>query len=306
MLPAYGRSSTVVDVKFSVWPNPMAAALDVIETARWADAGGWYGVWFADHYMPNTADGAPASGDTLECWSVLPAIAMATSRVRIGPLVAPTSVHHPALLANRAATIDQLSGGRFVLGLGAGWQVNEHQAYGIALEEPKARVDRFEEAITVVRSLLDEDRTTFAGSVYSVTNAPCEPKPVQARLPLLVGTGSPRMLRLTAKHADEWNTWGDPSLVAERRSVFLRACDAVDRDPASVHLSVQALVTLGESASDNRTIGGSAEQLLEVLGAYADLGVDELIVPDFNLGSSLTERHDNLARIKSDVLDRFS
>ena len=293
-------------MKFSVWPNPMSAALDVIETARWADAEGWYGVWFADHYMPNTADGSPTGGDTLECWSMLPAIAMATSRVRIGPLVAPTSVHHPALLASRAATIDQLSGGRFVLGLGAGWQVNEHQAYGIALEDPRARVDRFSEALRIVRSLLDNDRTTFAGSVYSLADAPCEPKPVQAHLPLLVGTGSPRMLRLTAQHADEWNTWGDPSLVSERRTAFLRACDAVDRDPASVHLSVQALVTLGEAATDNRTIGGSPDELLEVLGAYADLGVDEVIVPDWNLGSSLSERLDNLARIKADVLDRFA
>lgn len=293
-------------MKFSVWPNPMSAALDVVETARWADRQGWYGVWFADHYMPNTADGAPASGDTLECWSVLPALAAATSRVRIGPLVAPTSVHHPGLLANRAATIDQLSGGRFVLGLGAGWQVNEHRAYGIALEEPRARVDRFEEAITIVRSLLVEDRTTFDGAVYTITDAPCEPKPVQSRLPLLVGTGSPRMLRLTARHADEWNTWGDPSLVAERRARFLIACEAEGRDPASVHLSVQALVELGGKAGDNRTIGGSAEQLLEVLGAYADLGVDELIVPDWNLGGSLAERLDNLARIRSEVLDRVA
>ena len=302
-------------MRFSVWPNPMQSTSDVLAIARWADAEGWYGVWFADHYMPNTADGAPVGGDTLECWSMLPAIALATERVRVGPLVAPTSVHHPALLAKRAATIDQLSGGRFVLGLGAGWQVNEHQAYGIALEEPKARVDRFEEAVTVVRSLLDTDRTTFAGDVFTITDAPCEPKPVQQHLPLLVGTGSPRMLRLTAKHADEWNTWGDPSLIAERRASFLVACDAVGRDPATMHVSVQALVLLTDDPAaaaeaktgpmGNRTIAGSAQALVDVLGEYAALGVDEVIVPDFNLGTTLAERLDNLARIKADVLDRL-
>jgi probable F420-dependent oxidoreductase len=316
VLPAYGESSTVVDVKFSVWPNPVQSTSDVLAIARWADTEGWYGVWFADHYMPNTPDGSPASGETLECWSVLPAIATATSRVRLGPLVAPTSVHHPALLAKRAATIDHLSNGRFVLGLGAGWQVNEHQAYGIALEEPRERVNRFEEAITIVRSLLDEDRTTFAGDVYTITDAPAEPKPVQAHLPLLVGTGSPRMLRLTARFADEWNTWGDPSLIAERRASFLQACEDVGRDPATMRVSVQALVQLTDDASaaaeakagpmGNRTIAGSAQQLVDVIGEWAALGVDEIIVPDFNLGATVAERLDALARIKSEVLDRFA
>ena len=123
-------------MKFSLWPDndrPPAALLDEV---RSAEAAGWHGVWLADHYMPNTGDATPARGDAYECWGLLPALAAVTERVRIGTLVSPTSVHHPALLAKRAATIDRLSGGRMVLGLGAGWQINEHHAYGIELEPP--------------------------------------------------------------------------------------------------------------------------------------------------------------------------
>ncbi len=149
--------------------------------------------------MPNTGDESLAPGDVHECWSILPAVAAVTSRLRLGPLVAPTSIHHPALLANRAATLDRLSKGRLILGVGAGWQINEHAAYGIPLKTPGMRVSRFEESIQIVRSLLDSDRTTFHGDFYDITDAPSDPKPVQETLPILVGTGSPRMLRITAQ-----------------------------------------------------------------------------------------------------------
>ncbi len=164
-----------------------------------ADAEGWHCFWYADHYMPNTGGEDVLPGDVHECWAMLPAIAAVTERLRLGSLVAPTSVHHPAVLANRAATIDRISNGRIVLGIGAGWQINEHQAYGIELEEPAVRVSRFEEAIQIMRSLLNEDRTDFHGDFYDITDAPANPKPVQSPLPILVGTGSPRMLRITAR-----------------------------------------------------------------------------------------------------------
>src|SRR4051794_2460112 len=158
--------------------------------------------------MPNTGDTTPARGDTYECWALLPALAAVTERVRVGTLVSPTSVHHPALLAKRAATIDRLCGGRMVLGLGAGWQVNEHHAYGIDLEPPGKRVSRFEEAIQIARSLRPGDPTPSHGPYSNTTAPPADPKPVQSPLPLLVGTRSPRMRRITVRHADEWNTWG--------------------------------------------------------------------------------------------------
>jgi alkanesulfonate monooxygenase SsuD/methylene tetrahydromethanopterin reductase-like flavin-dependent oxidoreductase (luciferase family) len=299
---------------FSVWPSPSWSASEVLDTARWADASGWHGVWFADHYMPNTPAGQVADGDTLECWAMLPAIAAVTDRVRVGSLVAPTSVHHPALLANRASSIDHISHGRMVLGLGAGWQVNEHTAYGIELEPPKDRVDRFEEAIQVVRSLLSEQRTTFAGRHYTITDAPSDPAPVQTPLPILVGTRGPRMLRITARHADEWNTWGAPDLAAENRIALGRACADVDRDPSTIRTSVQAIVVHTDDPAQAsratsgpmgaRTIAGGADQLIDAIGRYAESGFDELIVPDWNFGETATQRRESLQRLQSEVLDR--
>jgi probable F420-dependent oxidoreductase len=292
-------------VKFSLWPSNTRAPADVLEDVRGAEATGWYGVWLADHYMPNTGDTTPVRGDVYECWALLPALAAVTERVRIGTLVSPTSVHHPALLAKRAATIDQLSGGRFVLGLGAGWQLNEHHAYGIDLEPPGKRVSRFEEAIAIVRSMLADDTTTFAGEFYDFTDAPADPKPVQAPLPLLVGTRGPRMLRITARHANEWNTWHLPDL-ADRAQALAEACEKTGRDPATMWRSVNALIDLGGSTPPSgRTIGGSAQQLIDQLGQCSDLGFDEFIVPDANLGASVAERADQLARIKAEVFDQL-
>jgi len=293
-------------VKFSLWPRNDRIPAEVLQEARAAEDAGWHGVWFADHYMPNTSDGTPARGDVYECWALLPALAAVTGRVRIGTLVSPTSVHHPALLAKRAATIDRLSGGRMVLGIGAGWQVNEHRAYGIELEPPGQRVNRFAEAIQIVRSLLTEDLTTFHGDCYDLTDAPCDPKPVQARLPLLVGTRSPRMLSITARHADEWNTWATPGEAAVHRAALMAACEAAGRDPATMRTSVNALIDLdgGPPVPGRAVLAGSAGQVADQLGQYAELGFDEFILPDWNLGTGAAECADNLARIKSEVIDR--
>ncbi len=220
--------------------------------------------------------------------------------------MSPTSVHHPALLAKRASTIDHLSGGRMVLGLGAGWQVNEHRAYGIELEPPGKRVSRFEEAIQIVRSLLSEESTTFHGACYDITDAPCDPKPVQSPLPLLVGTRSPRMLRITARYANEWNTWGTPESAAAHRAALVETCEKAGRDPATMWTSVNALVDLdGTTAPPGRAaLSGSAQRLTDQFGQYAELGFDEFVLPDWNLGTDKSERADELARIKTEVIDR--
>ncbi|MEP1125768.1 MAG: LLM class flavin-dependent oxidoreductase [Ilumatobacter sp.] len=302
-------------MKFSVWPNPSRPPSEVLDLARTADDDGWYCLWYADHYMPNTGDETFVPGDVHEAWSVLPAVAAVTSRIRLGPLVAPTSVHHPALLANRAATIDRVSGGRFTLGLGAGWQINEHAAYGIDLEAAGTRVGRFEESIQIVRSLLDDDRTTFHGEFYDVTDAPCDPKPHQDVLPIVVGTGSPRMLKITARHAQQWNTWGAPDLAGTVRTKFLAACDEVGTDPASMHTSVQALIVMSDDDATidtarggpmgDRTIAGSDDHILEQLGRYADQGFDEVIVPDFTLGASHQARIDAYRRFQADIASQL-
>lgn len=303
-------------MKFSVWPNMSRTPQEVFDIARWADGNGWYGIWYADHYMPNTGSTEIEPGDAHECWAMLSAIAALTERVRVGSLVSPTSIHHPAVLANRAATIDHISGGRMVLGLGAGWQINEHHAYGIELEPPGRRVQRFDEAIQIVRSLLTAERTTFDGAVYKITDAVADPKPVQRPLPLLVGTGSPRMLRITARHADEWNTWGDLALAADRRRAFVAACESVGRDPAMMHTSVQALLSIttsdGETARIRsgamgpRSLAGSSAEIVDTIGRYAELGFDEFIVPDWNLGDTAEQRRQSLARIRTEIVTELA
>jgi alkanesulfonate monooxygenase SsuD/methylene tetrahydromethanopterin reductase-like flavin-dependent oxidoreductase (luciferase family) len=247
-------------MKFSIWPNPARPVQEVLDLARMGDTDGWYCFWYADHYMENTGDESLKPGPVHECWTILPAIAAVTERIRLGPLVSPTSVHHPALLANRAATLDQLSNGRFVLGLGAGWQINEHQAYGIELEAPGKRVSRFEESIQIVESLLANDRTDFHGEFYDFTDAPCDPKPVQSPLPIAVGTGSPRMLKITARHATDWNTWGAPTRAADRHAAFATACESVDVNVASKHTSPRLTDRSLVPTSKSSTRSGSTPQ----------------------------------------------
>ena len=283
-------------MRFSIWPSPVRPWGDVLELALHADANGWHGVYFADHFMPNDFAGdQPLDGNTLECWSVLAGLAASTSRVRLGSLVCGNTYRHPAVLAKEATAVDNISNGRAVLGLGAGWQVNEHKAYGIELYNTRTRLDRFEEACAIVRSLLDNERTTFEGTHYRITDAPCQPRPVQARLPLLVGGGGEkRTLRIAAAHADEWNVWGTSELVAQKSEVLARHCDDLGRDPATIKRSTQAMMYLSEdedylAGKRSQDLGrpmivGTPEEVIEIVKGYEDVGVDELIIPDWNMG----------------------
>jgi alkanesulfonate monooxygenase SsuD/methylene tetrahydromethanopterin reductase-like flavin-dependent oxidoreductase (luciferase family) len=210
-------------------------------------------------------------------------------------LVCGNTYRHPAVLANIAAGVDNISNGRVVLGLGAGWQVNEHKAYGIDLFDTRTRLDRFEEACAVVTSLLHDKRTTFAGKHYTVTDAPNQPAPVQPRLPLLVGGGGEkRTLRIAAQYADEWNVWGTAELVAQKSAVLARHCDDLGRDPSTIARSTQGLVYLSEDEqwlagkrsqdTGRPMLVGNPEEMVEIVAGYRDIGVDELIVPDWNMG----------------------
>lgn len=291
-------------MKFSAWPSNDRSWEETLAVAAWTEAAGLDGFWYADHLMPFRPDGTPDPGDTLECWTVLTAVGALVPRVRLVSMVSPVTIHHPVLLAKRAIAADHVSGGRVVLGLGAGWQENEHAAYGFELAAPGPRVDRFEEAIQVVRSLRDHDRTNFEGQYYTLRDAPCAPKAVGS-LPLLVGTGSPRMSRLTARYAEEWNTWGDPDEVTRRTTQFMAACDAVGRDPSTVRRSAQALVFIGDTTPEfmtGRSIAGSDQQLVDQLNRYVELGVDEFAIPDWNFGDSPAQRAEHYAHLHANVL----
>jgi probable F420-dependent oxidoreductase len=300
---------------FSAWANSAHPWTEVRDFVAEVENMGWDGFWYADHYMPNTPDGEPIGGNFNECFSVLSALAATTSRLRLGSLVTPTTVNHPALIANRAATIDQISNGRFVLGMGAGWQVNEHKAFGIELFDAKPRVDRFAEAIEIVSSMLNQERTTFKGEHFTITNAPCEPKPVQSPLPILVGTGGTRMLRLTARFAQEWNTWGTPEVAGGVIKNLRIACEKEGRDPATVRTSVQPLffVVPDEAAGDklrphvpaDRSVVGTPSQLVDAVGEYKELGFDEICVPDFTMGATPEERLEKYGVFWHEVASQF-
>ena len=208
---------------------------EVLRIAQAADEAGAYAVYIPDHFMPNTPDGAIVEGPRLEAWTLLSALSQTTTSCRLGPLVLGGTYRHPAVVANMVAALDHVSGGRAIAGLGAGWQVNEHAAYGIDLLSVRDRSDRFEESVHVVASLLRERRTTFDGRFFQLLDAPNQPAPLQDRLPVLVaGGGEQRTLRTVARHADVWHTWGTPESFAAKSTVLDERCAEAGRDPASI------------------------------------------------------------------------
>ena len=301
-------------MRFSIWPSLTQPWADVLAVAQHAEQTGWDGVYLADHFMGDAGAPWPVEIPTLEATAALAALAVATERVRLAPLVLGITYRHPAVLAKWAATVDHVSGGRLLLGVGAGWQENEHEQYGIALGSPGERIERFEEALRILRGLLTEERTTVEGRFYEVRDALAEPKPVQARLPILVGGKGDRMLGVVARHADEWNMWSDPAQFAERSAVLDQRCERAGRDPATIRRSSQALISVTDDPERIRTftervaprpaVAGPPPQIAEFVAAWRDAGVDEVIVPDFTLGSG-PRRADTMDALIEGVAPQF-
>ncbi len=279
-------------MRFSFWTGNGQSWADTLEGCSHAEATGWDGIWYADHFMPNEDN---VDQPIHEAWSILAAIAAAVPRVRIGPLVAGNTYRNPALTAKIATTIDHISGGRVVLGLGAGWQENEHEKYGFDFSTLKGRLDRLDEAVEIITSLLTSPRTDHDGEHYRIVDAPLDPKPLQERVPLLIGgAGKKRTLRTAARYADEWNYWGMPEDIADLCEVLDRHCEDVGRDPAEISRSAVALMFISENEESlaklrdrdfgRATIIGTPAEVVDMVGRYRDVGVEELIVPDFTFG----------------------
>lgn len=293
-------------MRFSIWPALQQPWAEVLDIVRHAEATGWDGVYLADHFMGDGGAFGAIDTPTFEATAALAAVAAATERLRIGSLVFGMTYRHPAVLANWAATVDHVSDGRLVLGVGAGWQENEHEAYGIDLPPVGARVSRFAESCEVLTGLLRHPRTTFDGRWFTLHDALCEPKPVQDPLPLLIGGKGDRMLGIVARYADEWNMWSLPATIAERGAMLNQKCEAIGRDPATITWSTQALIMLTDDEDAARrfeaavapraAIGGTVERLGEVVAEWQEAGVRELIIPDFVLGQGAQklERMDRL------------
>lgn len=289
-------------MRYSFWPGPHNSWQETLAIAQHAERTGWDGIWYADHFMPNAED---TSGPTSECWTTLAALAAAVPRVRLGSLVTGNTYRHPAVLAKMAANVDIISGGRLILGLGSGWQQNEHEAYGIEFSTVGGRLRRLEEACKVITSLLANEKTDVKGKFYQLTNAPLAPKP-QRPTPLLIGGGGEqKTMRIAARYANEWNVWGSPDLLRQKMAILDERCREIGRNPAEIHRSANALLVLSDDAamverakaSGRPIVGGTVEQVAETLREYARAGVGELIIGDFNLPRDLAQ--------KTAIMDRF-
>ena len=230
-------------------------------------------------------------GPCLEASTLLAALAQETTRAEIGVLVYGNTHRHPAILAKEIVTIDHLSGGRAVLGIGAGWNENEHQWYGLDLPSPGRRVRQFDEALTVIEGLMTQDRFSFDGEFYQLDNAPFQPKPVNGKIPVLIGGKRPKMLRVVAKHADIWDGGGRLPDRIERVEELRRACDEVGRDFNEIRQS-QGFGASGLLESD---------KLDELMTTHLEAGVRQ-----FHFDMPITEaEQDKVREVASKLLPQY-
>jgi alkanesulfonate monooxygenase SsuD/methylene tetrahydromethanopterin reductase-like flavin-dependent oxidoreductase (luciferase family) len=233
--------------------------------------------------------------------------------VRIGVLVSSNTFRHPALLAKEAITVDHMSQGRLDVGIGAGWFVPEHEAFGLEFPRPGERVSRFREAVEVINQLLRQDRTTYVGRFYQVRDAVCLPRPLQKpRPPLMLAGHGPRMLRIIAECGDAWNSFGTPEEIRERNAILDEHCGVIGRDPTTLRRSLYgwATQTPNESWADERAgtwatglargerrlptdPWASPQATLDFIETYREVGIDHFVID--------AAREDQLA-----IMERFA
>jgi probable F420-dependent oxidoreductase len=259
---------------------------ELLDIARAIEDLGYDAIWVGEHLLYRWPDREPRG--PWEAWTLMSALAAVTSRVTIGPLVACTAFHNPALLAKQAVTIDEVADGRFVLGLGAGWNETEFRAFGFPFDH---RIARFDEAFTIIRTLLRDGAIDFDGAYYQARDCEILPRPRPGSPRLLIGSNGPRMLRIATPHVEAWNSWytdtgNSPAGVAALSAVVDEACRDVDRDPAAIERTVAVHVRLaggrgrtsGEYSTTDRIrpLEGDPETMAAELRAYADAGIDEV------------------------------
>ena len=276
--------------------RPLAVGVQLPEVERqvtWAEMrdmalaaedAGFDSIWLGDHLLYRSPKGAKGP---MEAWSTLAALAAVTERVQLGPLVASTSFHSPAMLAKKAATVDEISGGRLILGLGAGWNETEYAAFGFPFDH---RVGRFAEAFTIIRTLLRQGAIDFAGDYYTLRDCELVPPPRPGGPPLMIGSTGPRMLAITLPHVDLWNVWhawhgNTPGGFAETNTTIDDACRAVGRDPAEVQRTTAVYwqfpggdgrLQANPDRDSAPALSGSSDELAATLHAYAAAGADQV------------------------------
>ncbi len=272
------------------WPAFRDAALA-------AEANGWDSVWTWDHLL---AIFGPWEQPILEGWSTLTAVGAVTNRIRLGLMVGANTFRNPGLTTKLATTLDNVSGGRAVLGIGGAWFEREHEAFGIAEfgSGVGERLDRLDEAVMLMRRLLDGERFSHEGRFYRMTDALCEPRPIQAKLPILIGGSGPRKtLRTAALRADAWNTSGTVDEVTEKLAILDGHCADVGRNRAEIELTISFPIVIRDDPADAQTayegllayngakdmgqvpiILGSPTTVADTLRPYRDLGFSTVIV----------------------------
>jgi F420-dependent oxidoreductase-like protein len=246
----------------------------------------WISIW--DHFYSADNTGNP---HCLEAVASHAALAATTDRVRCGSLVYSVGYRHPAVIANAMATLDQIADGRVTLGLGGGWMEAEYAAYGIPYPRAGIRLRQVNEAIQCVRGLLTDERTSFAGEYFTLTNAMCEPKPVQARLPIWIGGGGEKVtMRIAAEHADGWNVpFIPPEDFARKVGVLAEHCDAVGRDVGEIEKAANVGIAMRPGDLERQFGGmanyvapgvlhGSVGEIVDRVSAYGDAGADWVIL----------------------------
>jgi F420-dependent oxidoreductase-like protein len=297
-----------MDVRFGVHAGLQNTSIDELRSlwARIEELGfDWISIW--DHFYAADATGNP---HCLEAVATHAALAATTKRVTCGSLVYSAGYRHPAVLANAMATLDQISNGRIVLGLGGGWLEQEYRAYGIPYGSPGERLRMLDECIQCVRLLLTEDKADFTGEFFTLQNAQCEPKPVQARLPLWIGGGGEKVtLRIAAAHADGWNVpFIAPDAWAHKAKVLDAHCERLGRDPATITKSVNVGMAFTDEALRAQfgniadyvrpgVLTGSVQEIVDKVGAYANAGASWVI-----LAMRAPFDRDGLERFAAEVL----
>jgi F420-dependent oxidoreductase-like protein len=256
-----------------------------------ADEWGFESAWVFDHMIPLSD---PRTGPNLEGWTLLAGLAEATSKVLLGTMVTGITYRNPGLLLKEATTVDHISHGRALLGVGAAWFEGEHQMFGFDYPPVGQRVDMLREALQMFELLQTEQHSTFSGQHYQLREAPFEPKPVQGKLPVVIGAGGDRMLRIVAQYADWWdNNFRDADEYRARRDKLEAACAKIGRDPSEIRRSTTVPADL---AKDEK-------KLRETLTSYRELGITDFLI---HAPENVADLKDYAERIVPDLRQQFA
>jgi len=303
-------------MKFSLNINTIRPWDEIKEIAKFLDQNNWHALYISDHFMPNGV--RETDGDIVECWSTLSSLASITNNINLGSFVSPLSTRHPAILANTAGTLHNISNGRVILGIGAGWQINEHKAYGFDLLPPKERIKRFGEGIEIIYGLLNNDRFSFKGEYYEIKNATCQPNKFKnKKIPILVGSNGSSMMKYISLYADAWNCVGSADFACSKSNELDKKINKQSDDADWINyrkLNILRSVTTSMLLIDDTTrpiikkyksivrpnFFGSKDAIINIIDIYKKHNFEEIVLGDMLDFKDLNDLFIILNRIKNE------